>query len=45
MEKVFVGILVSGACGYAAPPGERFKLIAESGRVRLHRRSVLGMCD
>ena len=27
--------LVSGACGCAAPPAERFMLIAESGRVHL----------
>ena len=35
MENVCVGILVSGACGCAAPPAERFMLI-ESGRVHLH---------
>ena len=29
-------ILVSGACGCAAPSAERFMLIAESGRVHLH---------
>ena len=36
MENMFVGILVSGACGCAAPPAERFMLIAESERVHLH---------
>ena len=36
MENMFVGILMSGACGCAAPPAERFMLIAESGRVHLH---------
>ena len=36
MENMFVGILVSGACGCAAPPAERFMFIAESGRVHLH---------
>ena len=36
MENMCVGILVSGACGCAAPPAERFMLIAESGRVHLH---------
>ena len=36
MENICVGILVSGACGCAAPPAERFMLIAESGRVHLH---------
>ena len=37
MENMRVGILVSGACGCAAPPAEEpFMLIAESGRVHLH---------
>ena len=36
MENMCVGILVSGACGCAARPAERFMLIAESGRVHLH---------
>ena len=36
MGNMFVCILVSGACGCAAPPAERFILIAESGRVHLH---------
>ena len=36
MENMFVGMLVFGACGCAAPPGERFMLIAEPGRVHLH---------
>ena len=36
MRRLFVGILVSGACGCAAPSAERFMLIAESGRVHLH---------
>ena len=36
MENMFVCILVSGACGCAAPSAERFMLIAESGRVHLH---------
>ena len=35
MENMFVAILVSGACGCAAPPAEQFMLIAESGRVHL----------
>ena len=42
MENMVVGILVSGACGCVAPPGERFMLIAESGRVHLHGRSYEG---
>ena len=36
MENMFVCILVSGACGCAAPLAERFMLIAKSGRVHLH---------
>ena len=36
MENMCVCILVSGACGCAAPSAERFMLIAESGRVHLH---------
>ena len=35
MENMFVCILVSGACGCAAPSAEWFMLIAESGRVHL----------
>ena len=42
MENKFVCILVSGACGCAAPSAERFMLIAESGRVHLHGRSYEG---
>ena len=36
MENMCVCILVSGACGCAAPSAERFMLIVESRRVHLH---------
>ena len=45
MEKMYVGIFMSGGCACVAPSGEWLMLRAVSGRIHLSWAELRGLCD